>query len=125
MPDLKIDRVVELKLKIRTKTKEIEEAREELFKIENVEKLSIIKQHLNEWFWNNSSYVKPLMVEKENVLVLSAGQYEGNPFIEFEVINLQNLDLGKRLDKELPKDVETAIDTILKTLKNSTSWKTK
>ncbi|MFS4454715.1 hypothetical protein [Maribacter sp. 2304DJ31-5] len=120
-----IDRVVELEQMIKLYTKEIEEARSELFQIKNKEKLAYIKEHLGQWFWNRDSYMKPLKVKGEDVLVLSVGRYHGNPYIEFENIALQNLNLEKNVEEVLPKDIEDILKIVLKTAKQGYSVENK
>ncbi|MDY7393876.1 hypothetical protein UMM65_01345 [Aureibaculum sp. 2210JD6-5] len=115
-----MNRVVDLKYQMSLSTKLIEAVQMELFQIENSEKLIFVKGHLREWFEEKNSLIMPLEVNDNSVKIIRIGQYEKNPFIEFEDVVIQNLEMKKSLGKTLPKIGVKHLKKILKIVKIET-----
>lgn len=116
MKDKYMDRINVLRQKMVDNEQENVRILRTISKMENNEKWMFARQHLKYWFKQAEAFVLPLRITDEKLYVISVGEFEGNPFIEYEYIAIDNFDINHPLGKEPPKIVRNILKDVLEIL---------
>lgn len=107
------ERINILRQKIVDNEQENVQIQRTISRIENNEKWMFARQHLKYWFKQAEAFVLPLRITDGNIYVISVGEFEGNPFIEYEYIAIDNFDINYPMGTEPPKMVKNIIEDVL------------
>ncbi|MFK5972576.1 MAG: hypothetical protein QM485_04780 [Flavobacteriaceae bacterium] len=116
MKDKYMDRISILRKKMVDNEQENIQILQTISKIENNEKWLFARQHFKYWFKQAEAFVLPLRITDEKLYVISVGEFEGKPFIEYEYIAIDNFDISHPLGTEAPKMVRNILKEVLELL---------
>ena len=116
MKDKYIDRISILRQKMVDNEQENVRILRTISRMENNEKWVFAREHLKYWFKQAEAFVLPLRITNEKLYVISVGEFEGKPFIEYEYIAIDNFDINHPLGKEPPKMVRNILKDVLEKL---------